>query len=125
MAPTSPAIPVPAAAPLEVAVSVADVSASETQAFSEEVRLLEQAQQARAAGRCELALLRLAEYGRRFPGGTLRSESIAAEVLCLCELGRSAEAEARARGLIAAEPQSALVKRLLASCVGRGKPTQR
>jgi hypothetical protein len=98
--------------------SVASFDDSKADAFSEEVRLLERAQRARALGQCELALRFLAEYARRFPSGALKSESIGAEVLCLCELGRTTEAKALAHRLVASEPQSALARRLLASCVG-------
>jgi hypothetical protein len=83
----------------------------------EETRLLERAQKARAQGRPDVALGILHEYARAFPSGVLRSESLGARVLCLCELGRAAEAQALAEQLVRSDPGSPLIPRLSQSCV--------
>jgi outer membrane protein assembly factor BamD (BamD/ComL family) len=83
----------------------------------DETRLLEQAQRARAAGRADEALRILSAYAARFPGGVLRSESLVMQVLCLCELGRHADAQALAEKLVRLHPESPLVPRLSRSCV--------
>jgi hypothetical protein len=89
--------------------------------FSEEVRLLQLAQHARAAGRCDQSLRLLDEYARRFPRGALGSESLTARALCLCELGRGVEARAQRDRLRELHPGSPHLERLLRSCAGEGR----
>jgi hypothetical protein len=85
-------------------------------AFSEEVRLLERAQRSLATGRCDESLRWLDEYGRRFPRGVLERESLAVRTLCLCELGRDAEARALLERVPAVLPESPHLRQLRASC---------
>jgi hypothetical protein len=92
-------------------------SRQEGSRFAEEMQLLAEAQRARAQGRPDLALQKLSDYERRFPTGVMRSESLAAEVMCLCEVGRPVDAQARAELLIQSDPTSPLVPRILRSCV--------
>lgn len=111
--PVSPA-PRPAA-PLDTAAFAPEEAASG--GLRAETRLLERAQQARAQGHPGVALETLGEYAVRFPGGVLKSESLALTVLCLCESNRVAEAQALAERIVAADPSSPLVARLSRSCV--------
>ena len=82
-----------------------------------ETRLLEEAQRARAQGRADQALAILGTYRSRFPFGALLSESLVMQVLCLCELGRQAQAQALAEELVQLHRESPLVPRLSRSCV--------
>src|SRR5262249_60180387 len=95
---------------------------SEKGGFAEEMRLLREAQRARAQARPDVALRILTEYRRRFPAGTMRSESLAAEVLCWCEVGRVADAQARADELLQSDPTSPFVPRISRSCARRTRP---
>jgi hypothetical protein len=92
-------------------------TASDRSGLAEEMQLLRQAQRARADGRPDMALRILSEYRSRFPAGTMRSESLAAEVMCLCEVGRSSDAQTRAGELMKTDPTSPLVPRISRSCV--------
>jgi hypothetical protein len=107
-----------ASGPSRVATAAFPDSAS---GFSEEVRLLQLAQQARAAGRCDQSLRLLDEYARRFPRGALGSESLTARALCLCELGRGVEARAQRDRLGELHPGSPHLERLLRSCAGESR----
>lgn len=119
-APAQAPPPKPAPAPVEPASTAAfpePVPAVAEGGLRAETRVLEEAQRARAGGRPDEALRILGTYGMRFPGGVLRSESLVMRVLCLCELGRHAEAQELAEELVRLHPESPLVPRLSRSCV--------
>jgi outer membrane protein assembly factor BamD (BamD/ComL family) len=82
----------------------------------EEVRLLSKAEQQLSAGRADDALRTLGEHERRFPGGVLAEERLAARVQALCALGRLAEARADLARLAHAYPQSAHLDRARKFC---------
>ena len=115
-----PPPPKPPPAPTEPASSAAFPAPAPVMtegALRDETRLLEEAQRARAQGRAHEALGLLRTYRARFPGGALHSESLVMQVLCLCELGRQADAQALADELVRLHPESPLVPRLSRSCV--------
>ncbi|MGO9834460.1 MAG: tetratricopeptide repeat protein [Polyangiaceae bacterium] len=72
----------------------------------EEVRLLSKAEQQISAGHPEEALTTLGEHERRFPGGALAEERLAARVQSLCALGRVHEARTYLATLARAYPGS-------------------
>jgi hypothetical protein len=114
--PTTKPVPAPAE-PTSTAAFPAPAPVVSEGGLRAETRLLEQAQRARAQGKADEALEMLNAYGTRFPGGVLRSESLLMQVLCLCELGRQAEAQTLAEQLVRLHPESPLVPRLSRSCV--------
>lgn len=65
---------------------------SPSDSLPEEVRLLSKAEQQLSAGHPAEALTTLGEHERRFPGGVLAEERLAARVQSLCALGRVNEA---------------------------------
>jgi hypothetical protein len=82
----------------------------------EEVRLLSKAEQQLSAGRDDDALRTLGEHERRFPGGVLAEERMAARVQALCALGRVTEAKADLVRLARAYPQSPHLDRARKFC---------
>jgi hypothetical protein len=82
----------------------------------EEVRLLSRAAQQLSAGHADQALRTLEEHERRFPGGALAEERLAARVQSLCALERTAEARAALAKLAGAYPQSPHLDRARRSC---------
>lgn len=77
--------------------------------------LVERAWSALAAGDPEAALARVAEHEREIPDGVLAPERRAIAVIAHCKRG-DANAAARARAWLAAEPKSPLVARVKAAC---------
>jgi RNA polymerase sigma-70 factor (ECF subfamily) len=88
----------------------------ESPALEREVRLLRGAQQSMRDGRPERALALLAEHDRQFPAGLLRQEGLAARVMALCALGRTAEARRDAAEFLNRWPASPLSAQVRASC---------
>jgi len=82
----------------------------------EEVRLLSKAEQQLSTGRADDALRTLGEHERRFSGGVLAEERLAARVQALCALGRVAEARADLARLARAYPQSPHLDRARKFC---------
>jgi hypothetical protein len=72
----------------------------------EEVRLLSLAEKQLNSGHADEALRTLGEHERRFPGGALVEERLAARIQALCGLGRTAEARADLARLAHAHPGS-------------------
>lgn len=81
-------------------------SRSPSDSLPEEVRLLSMAEQQLSAGHPAEALTTLGEHERRFPGGALAEERLAARVQSLCALGRVSEARAGLAKLARAYPGS-------------------
>jgi hypothetical protein len=82
----------------------------------EEVRLLSRAEQQLYSGHADEALRTLGEHERRFPGGALAEERMAARIQSLCALGRVAEARADLAKLARAHPRSPHVDRARRFC---------
>jgi hypothetical protein len=82
----------------------------------EEVRLLSKAEQQLHGGHADDALRTLGEHERRFPGGFLAEERLAARVQALCALGRTAEAKADLAKLTRTNPGSANFDRARRFC---------
>jgi hypothetical protein len=94
------------------------VGAGSTGSARSEVDLLALAQSKLTRGQAAEALQLVDAHRREFPKSALGAERIAVQVLALCQLGRTGEAE---RGLSEFEriaPSSPLQPRLLASCAG-------
>jgi hypothetical protein len=79
---------------------------SASDSLPEEVRLLSKAEQQISAGHPAEALTTLGEHERRFPGGALAEERLAARVQSLCALGRVDEARIYLAKLARAYPGS-------------------
>lgn len=79
--------------------------------LGQEVALLSRATTALLAGDAETALRLLAEHQRRFPGGALRVERIAARARALCLLGRTEEAQLDLASLAPDSPAAASARR--------------
>jgi len=109
-----------AEAPAPVAPSASVSPAPAPSTLASETRLLEAAQRELASGRAASALSLLDEHARRFPGGALSEERIAARVLSLCALGRHEAARQAANSFVAASPRSPLIPRLRGSCAMDG-----
>ena len=77
--------------------------------------LVERAWSALAAGDPDGALARVAEHAREIPDGVLAPERRAIAVIAHCKRG-DANAAARARAWLAAEPRSPLLARVKAAC---------
>ncbi|HWB81151.1 MAG TPA: hypothetical protein VG755_39580 [Nannocystaceae bacterium] len=77
--------------------------------------LVERAWSALAAGDPDAALARVAEHAREIPDGVLAPERRAIAVIAHCKRG-DANAAARARAWLAAEPDSPLSARVKAAC---------
>ena len=84
--------------------------------LAEEVRLLSKAEQQLYAGHADDAMRTLAEHDRRFPGGALAEERMAARVQALCALGRVPEARADFAKLARAYPRSPQLDRARRFC---------
>jgi hypothetical protein len=89
---------------------------SSPDSLSEEVRLLSKAEQQLNSGHPDEALRTLGEHERRFPGGALAEERLAARIQSLCALGRISEAKSDLARLARAYPQSAQVDRARRFC---------
>lgn len=87
-----------------------------TPSVAGEVALLKDAQLALAAGDGTAALALLEQHAKRFPGGALVAERMAARVFALCELGRQEQARSAAQAFLRVAPDSPLVPRVMASC---------
>jgi outer membrane protein assembly factor BamD (BamD/ComL family) len=94
----------------------ASLSPGAPDSLPEEVRLLSKAEQQLSAGRADDALRTLGEHERRFPGGVLAEERLAARVQALCALGRVTEARADLARLARAYPQSPHLDRARKFC---------
>ncbi|MEI9937324.1 MAG: hypothetical protein WDO69_08860 [Pseudomonadota bacterium] len=81
-----------------------------------EARALTDAQRALNGGQPALALELLAAQDRRFSGGALGNERIAARVFALCALGRKEAAHADAAQFLAIADGSPLAARVRAAC---------
>jgi hypothetical protein len=109
--------PTPSAeAPLAPAPSIIAVPTSEPRApaprssargLAEEVTLLSRAETELHAGHFASALRLLDDYERKFPGGTLVQEDVAAKVRALCGLGRVGAAKAELKRLAPGSPHEA------------------
>src|SRR5262249_48192912 len=77
--------------------------------------LVEKAWSALAAGDPDAALARVAEHEREIPDGVLAPERRAIAVIAHCKRG-DANAAARARAWLAAQPESPLFARVKAAC---------
>ncbi len=82
----------------------------------EEVRLLSKAEQQLNEGHADDALKTLAEHERRFPGGALAEERMAARVQSLCAAGRVTQAKAELAKLARTYPRSPHVDRARRFC---------
>jgi hypothetical protein len=82
----------------------------------EEVRLLSKAEEQLNSGHADEALRTLGEHERRFPGGALAEERMAARIQSLCALGRRAEANADLAKLARAYPRSPQLDRARRRC---------
>ncbi len=89
---------------------------SSTPSLSEEVALLQAAQQALKHGDGTGALTTLGELGARHPDGALREERLTLHVLGLCAAGRVDEAREAGRRFVAEMPGSVQAERVRASC---------
>jgi len=86
------------------------------QGLREELSLLRAAHAARRSGDAAAALAHLDAHARAFPHGALTAEREAARVFALCDLGRAADARARADRFAAAHPDSPLLGRVADAC---------
>ncbi len=77
-----------------------------------EVAILDGARQACGVGNYSVALAQLEHYEAEFPAGALAPEALVVHVRALLGLGRRSEAEALAKRHIAAQPNSAMTRRL-------------
>jgi outer membrane protein assembly factor BamD (BamD/ComL family) len=89
---------------------------SPSDSLPEEVRLLSKAEHQLSAGHADEALATLGEHERRFPGGALAEERLAARVQSLCALGRLGEAKADLTKLARSYPASAHFDRARRFC---------
>jgi hypothetical protein len=105
----------PSGAPKPVARSSAASTVSDS--LPEEVRMLSRAEEQLNSGHADEALRTLAEHERRFPGGALAEERMAARVQALCALGRLAAARAELARFAQAYPRSPHVDRARRFCV--------
>jgi outer membrane protein assembly factor BamD (BamD/ComL family) len=94
---------------------------SPSDSLPEEVRLLSKAEHQLSAGRADEALATLGEHERRFAGGALAEERLAARVQSLCALGRLSEAKADLAKLARSYPASVHFDRARRFC-GIGTP---
>jgi hypothetical protein len=92
------------------------VARSPSDSLPEEVRLLSKAEQQLNAGHAAEALSTLGEHERRFPGGALAEERLAARVQSLCALGRVNEARGDLAKLARTYPGSAHFDRARRFC---------
>jgi hypothetical protein len=84
--------------------------------LAEEVSILSRAETELHAGRPASALQLLEEHRRKFPGGALAQERIAARIHALCALGRTSEAESELARLKRVSPGSPQEGRARAAC---------
>lgn len=91
-------------------------SAAPTVSLREEVAILKDAQRAIRAGETDRAMELLDTHARRFAGGSLKEERLAARAIALCEAGRTAEARRAAAQFFAEASVSPLEERVRASC---------
>jgi hypothetical protein len=84
--------------------------------LAEEVAILSRAEKEFHAGRPASALQVLEEHRRKFPGGALVQERIAARVHALCALGRTTEAESELARLERVSPGSLQEGRAREAC---------
>jgi hypothetical protein len=82
----------------------------------EEVRMLSRAEEQLNSGHADEALRTLADHERRFPGGALAEERMAARVQALCALGRLAAARTELARFAEAYPRSPHLDRARRSC---------
>jgi hypothetical protein len=89
---------------------------SPSDSLPEEVRLLSKAEHQLSAGHADEALATLGEHERRFSGGALAEERLAARVQSLCALGRLGEAKADLAKLARSYPASVYFDRARRFC---------
>ena len=114
LSPPPPAPRAPSANPtpsLAAAAPVASASAEPLDSPAEELALLVRIKQ-RAASDPAAAVALVDEGHRRFPRGSFYQERESIAILALAQLGRTAEARARARLFLDAHPQSPYAERL-------------
>ncbi len=87
-------------------------AASLRESYGAELKLLQRAQAAYAAGNLSQALTLVEEHGRRFPGGRLAEEREALRVRALANSGRTQEADRAAKAFAARFPRSVFLPRL-------------
>ena len=102
-------------APKPVARSPAVSAPSDS--LPEEVRMLSRAEEQLNSGHADEALRTLADHERRFPGGALAEERMAARVQALCALGRLAAARTELARLAQTYPRSPHLDRARRFCV--------
>lgn len=90
--------------------------------LADEMRYLEAAQRALRDGNGARALAWLDEHKSRFPNGVLAEERLAARVLALCRVGRSADARREAEAFVRIAPHSPLLVQVIESCVSEVAP---
>jgi hypothetical protein len=100
---TSPRAPAPRARAVAVPEAEAPIDAEK---LAEEVRAVDRARSALAAGRGEETLSALDEYDTRFGGRRFAPEALYLRMQALLSLGRKAEARSTAERLIRSFPQS-------------------
>ena len=131
VAKVAPAIPAPKNAP-EVAPPeepsapepiLADKRATSTprpadsrDSLAQEVAILSRAGAELHGGRAQAALSALEEHQRKFPGGMLTQERMAARVQALCALGRTKEAQSELARLARVSPNSPHEARARKAC---------
>ncbi len=96
------------------------LDSSGTTKFAAETRLLEEAQMELRKGQPARALELIEAHEARFADGALREERVAAKVLALCMVGRSAEARDLGAYFERVFAGSPLLPRVRGSCVGKG-----
>lgn len=104
---------------MDVAKGVKPAHSASSPDLSGELALLDAASRATSAGDTALAQRLLERYDRQHERGSLRLEAAALRVEALAAAGRTAEAAARARALVAQHPQSPIAQRMR-RFVGRG-----
>lgn len=130
VAPTPPPTPAVVAAPVVLAPPVVPVTAPiaapsplvaappvERDDLPSELRWIERAQTALAAGDPGAAQAALRGHARAFPRGHLAEEREALSVQCLCASGRAEEARRAAAAFVARHPTSPQSARVRRACV--------
>jgi len=113
--------PDPASAPVLRRPAAPRVVPTRPDPLAAEAALVKQIRDQVQAGAFEAALRLVARHGRRHRDGVLSDVVIALEVEVLCQLGRRADAEARAAALLRVRPETPVAQRLSRGC--RSKET--
>ena len=89
---------------------------SRSDGLAQEVAILSRAGAELHGGRAQAALVVLDEHQRKFPGGVLTQERMAARVQALCALGRTKEAQSELARLARVSPNSPHEARARKAC---------